>query len=90
VPELPDVPTMAKAGVPDMNIVLLTEIFVRTGISPVIAAKLEHQSKKIMLEADKPRSRTLVTDSVGRVGGEFKETIESELRVTKKSNIEIK
>jgi tripartite-type tricarboxylate transporter receptor subunit TctC len=92
VPELPDVPTMQEAGVPGLNILIWTGIFVRKGTSPEILAKLESEIRGIMQMADvKARLRSLATDAVGSSSDEFRATIQTDLErwsgVAKAANI---
>jgi tripartite-type tricarboxylate transporter receptor subunit TctC len=92
-PELPDVPTMQEAGVPDLNIPIWSGIFVRNGTPEAVAAKLESEIRAALQLPDvKARFRTLVTDAVGNSSAEFKAIIEADLErwsaVVKAANIQ--
>ncbi|MGD9922434.1 MAG: Bug family tripartite tricarboxylate transporter substrate binding protein [Pseudorhodoplanes sp.] len=95
VPELPDVPTMQEAGVPNMELVIWTGLFAKKGTDPAIVNKLEKEVRAIMQDPDvKARLRTMVTDAVGSSAEEFGSTIKRELaqwaEIAKSSNVEIK
>ena len=91
-PELPDVPTMQEAGVPDLNIPIWSGIFVRKGTPEAILTKIEGDIRATLLLPDvKSRFRTLVTDAVGNSSAEFKAIIEADIErwsaVVKAANI---
>jgi tripartite-type tricarboxylate transporter receptor subunit TctC len=92
-PELPDVPTMQEAGVPDLNIPIWSGIFVRKGTPDAVLAKLESEIRATLQLPDvKARFRTLVSDAVGNSSAEFKAVIEADLArwsaVDKAANIQ--
>jgi tripartite-type tricarboxylate transporter receptor subunit TctC len=92
-PELPDVPTMQEAGVPDLNIPIWSGIFVRKGTPEAVVAKLESEIRAAVQSADvKARFRTLVTDAVGNSSAEFEAIIKADLErwsaVVKQANIQ--
>jgi tripartite-type tricarboxylate transporter receptor subunit TctC len=79
-PELPDVPTMQEAGVPDLNIPIWSGIFVRKGTPDAVLAKLESEIRAaVQLPDVKQRFRTLVTDAVGNSSAEFEAIIRADL-----------
>ena len=91
-PELPDVPTMQEAGVPDLNIPIWSGIFVRKGTPEAILTKIEGEIRATLQLPDvKSRFRTLVTDAVGNSSAEFKAIIEADIErwsaVVKAANI---
>lgn len=95
VPELPDVPTMQEAGVPNMELVIWTGLFARKGTPPEILTKLERDVRAIMQDPEvKQKLRTLVTDAVGSSSEEFAKTIGRELeqwvQIAKTANIQAK
>src|SRR5262249_38655731 len=51
-PELPDVPSMAEAGYPEVNTKLWSGFFVAANTPPAIAAKLEATLRKAIADAD--------------------------------------
>jgi tripartite-type tricarboxylate transporter receptor subunit TctC len=92
-PELPDVPTMQEAGVPDLDIPIWSGIFVRKGTPEAVVAKLESEIRAAVQSADvKARFRTLVTDAVGNSSAEFEAIIKADLErwsaVVKQANIQ--
>ena len=92
-PELPDVPTMQEAGVPDLNIPIWSGIFVRKGTPDAVLAKLESEIRAaVQLPDVKARFRTLVTDAVGNSSAEFEAIIRADLEkwsaVVKQANIQ--
>jgi tripartite-type tricarboxylate transporter receptor subunit TctC len=48
--ELPDVPSMAEAGYPEVNIGLWSGLFVLTGTPPAIASKLATESRRALAD----------------------------------------
>ncbi|WP_375457721.1 Bug family tripartite tricarboxylate transporter substrate binding protein [uncultured Enterovirga sp.] len=81
LPELPDVPTMAEAGIPGMEVTLWTGLFAPAGTPPAIIAKLEDACRKILTEPDvRERLRSLSTDAVGSSAGEFAARIASDIQ----------
>ena len=92
-PELPEVPTMQEAGVPDLNIPIWSGIFVRKGTSDAALARLESEIRAaVQLPDVKARFRTLVTDAVGNSSAEFEAIIKADLErwaaVVKQANIQ--
>jgi tripartite-type tricarboxylate transporter receptor subunit TctC len=80
VPELPNAPTMAEAGVKDMDVALWTGLFGPSGLPPEILTKLETKMKAIMKDPQvRERLRTLAADAVGNSSAEFAAHIKSEL-----------
>jgi tripartite-type tricarboxylate transporter receptor subunit TctC len=80
--DLPDVPTMAEAGVPDLNIGLWSGIFVAAGTPPGIVKKLETALRKIMQMADvKEKFKAMATPTVGSTAAEFTRTIAVETKM---------
>jgi len=83
VAELPDVPTMAEAGLADMDTRLQwSGAFARAGTPPVIVARLEAELARVLADADvRERIRTMAYDPGGGTGAEFRKTIEDDIRV---------
>lgn len=64
VPELPDVPTMEEAGVPDMEVTIWTGIFAPPGLPPEILRKLEAATRTALSDPDaQARLRALSIDT---------------------------
>ncbi len=80
--ELPDVPTMAEAGVPGVVVGLWSGVFVRAGTAPAIIGRLEGELRKIMQMADvKDKFKQMATPTVGSTAAEFARHIEAETRM---------
>ena len=72
VPELPDVPTMAEAGIADMEVTIWTGIFAPPGLPPEILRKLEAAATTALASPDlKARLRALSIDTRIMTGSEL-------------------
>jgi tripartite-type tricarboxylate transporter receptor subunit TctC len=94
IAELPNVPTMAEAGVSGMDLTLWTGLFAPTGTPSTILAKLEEACRKILAQPDvRARLRELATDAVGSSAAEFTTRIETDIRnfteIAKAANVKI-
>jgi tripartite-type tricarboxylate transporter receptor subunit TctC len=79
--ELPDVPTMTEAGVPDVNVSLWTGLFAPAHTPPDIVAKLEGEVMKIMQMPDvKEKFKAMATPTVGGTAADFARVIDTETR----------
>ncbi|MBI3517031.1 MAG: tripartite tricarboxylate transporter substrate binding protein [Proteobacteria bacterium] len=79
IAELPDVPTMAEAGVPDMVVTLWTGFFVPAGTPPAVVKKLEAEVMRIVRLADvRERFKTLAVIPTGTSSEEFARVIASD------------
>jgi tripartite-type tricarboxylate transporter receptor subunit TctC len=79
--DLPDVPTMAEAGVPDLNVSLWTGLFGPARLPPEIARKLEAEIMKIMQMADvKAKFKNMATPTVGGTAADFVRVIDEQTR----------
>jgi tripartite-type tricarboxylate transporter receptor subunit TctC len=79
--ELPDVPTMTEAGVPDVNVSLWTGLFAPAHTPPDIVARLEGEVMKIMQMADvKEKFKAMATPTVGSTAAEFVRIIDTETK----------
>jgi tripartite-type tricarboxylate transporter receptor subunit TctC len=80
--ELPDVPTMAEAGVPDVNVSLWSGLFAPAHLPPDIARKLEAEVMKIMqMEDVKAKFKNMATPTVVSTSAEFTKAIVDQTRV---------
>jgi tripartite-type tricarboxylate transporter receptor subunit TctC len=80
--DLPDVPTMTEAGVPDVNVSLWSGLFGPAHLPSDIAKKLEAEVMKIMQMADvKEKFRNMATPTVGSSSAEFTKAIVDQTRV---------
>jgi tripartite-type tricarboxylate transporter receptor subunit TctC len=80
--DLPDVPTMAEAGIAGIDVGLWSGIFVPAATPPAIVRKLEAEFRKMMQSADvKDKFKAMATPTVGSSAAEFARTIDSETRM---------
>ncbi|HEY6963773.1 MAG TPA: tripartite tricarboxylate transporter substrate binding protein, partial [Erythrobacter sp.] len=79
--DLPDVPTMAEAGVADVNVSLWSGIFAPAHLPPEIARKLEAEIIKVMRMADvKDRFKKMATPTVGSTSADFVKVIDEQTK----------
>ncbi len=77
--ELPDVPTMTEAGVPDVNVSLWSGLFAPAHTPPDIVARLEGEIVKIMQMPDvKEKFKAMATPVVGGTAADFARVIDTE------------
>jgi tripartite-type tricarboxylate transporter receptor subunit TctC len=80
--DLPDVPTMAEAGVRDAEVELWSGIFVPAATPPAIVKKLETALRKIMQMPDvKDKFAAMATPTAGSTAQEFAHTIAVETKM---------
>jgi len=80
--ELPDVPTMAEAGVPDVNLGLWSGFFVPAGTPQPIVDKLAKEFREIVLNTEaKDRLVAMATTPSGIGPAEFARHIEAEIKL---------
>jgi tripartite-type tricarboxylate transporter receptor subunit TctC len=80
--DLPDVPTMAEAGVSGVDVGLWSGVFAPAATPPGIVRKLEAELRKVMQMADvKERFRVMATPTVGSSAQEFIRLIDVETRM---------
>lgn len=80
--DLPDVPTMAEAGVSGVNVGLWSGVFAPAATPPGIVHKLEAELRKIMQMADvKEKFRAMATPTVGSTAAEFARLIDTETKM---------
>jgi tripartite-type tricarboxylate transporter receptor subunit TctC len=92
--DLPDVPTMAEAGLPDMEVRLWSGVFAPAATPPAIVRKLEKELIEIIkLPEVNDRLKQLQVDPSGNTSEEFKRLIAAELTrwaaVAKAANIKL-
>jgi tripartite-type tricarboxylate transporter receptor subunit TctC len=79
--DLPNVPTMIEAGVPDVNVSLWSGLFGPANLPPEIARKLEAAVIKIMQMDDvKDKFRKMATPTVGGTSADFAKTIDAQTK----------
>jgi tripartite-type tricarboxylate transporter receptor subunit TctC len=90
--ELPDVPTMAEAGITGAEAVFWTGLFVPKGTPKEIIARLEAEAKAAMQDSEvRQRLRALATDAASSSPAEFADRIKADLKawgdVAKAANV---
>jgi tripartite-type tricarboxylate transporter receptor subunit TctC len=80
--DLPDVPTMAEAGVSGMEVGLWSGVFAPAATPPAVIRKLETELRKIMQMADvKGQFKAMATPTVGSTAAEFARLIDTETKM---------
>jgi tripartite-type tricarboxylate transporter receptor subunit TctC len=90
--ELPDVPSMAEAGFPDVNIHLWSGVFAPVGTPPAIARKLEAALRLAIQSPDvADKLRGMAVNPGGGPSQEFTQMIDADIRtyveVVKSANL---
>jgi tripartite-type tricarboxylate transporter receptor subunit TctC len=93
-PALPDVPSIAEAGIPEMESDTLTGLLAPAGTPPDIVAALQREVAKMVAQPDvKERLDTLGFVPIANTPAEFAARIKTELAkwadVVRKANIKI-
>jgi tripartite-type tricarboxylate transporter receptor subunit TctC len=82
LPELPDVPTMAEAGVAGVDVELWSGMFAPVGTPPAIVKKLETEFQRMMRLPDvQEKFRQMATTTVGSNAEDFTRTITAEIKM---------
>jgi tripartite-type tricarboxylate transporter receptor subunit TctC len=80
--ELPDVPSMAEAGYPEVNIGLWSGLFVLTGTPPAIAGKLDMESRRALSDPGvREKLKAMAVNPGGGPGEEFRKRIEGDIKL---------
>jgi tripartite-type tricarboxylate transporter receptor subunit TctC len=80
--ELPDVPSMAEAGYPEVNIGLWSGVFVVANTPPAIAQKLEAELRRSMADPGvREKLKAMAVNPGGGPGAEFRAKIEADIKV---------
>jgi tripartite-type tricarboxylate transporter receptor subunit TctC len=92
--ELPDVPTMAEAGITGAEAVFWTGLFVAKATPKEIVSRLEGEVRTAMLDTEiRQRLRALATDAASSSPAEFTDRIKADLKawsdVAKTANVTI-
>jgi tripartite-type tricarboxylate transporter receptor subunit TctC len=93
-PDFPDIPTMAEAGVPDMNVVSWSGFFVPAGTPKDVVKVLQDETIRIVKLPDvRERMHSLGLDPVGNTSEEFTKLIGADIArwtaVAKAANIHL-
>jgi len=80
--ELPNVPSMAEAGYPEVNIGLWSGFFVSVGTPPAIVKKLDTEIRRAMADPGvREKLKAMAVNPGGGPGDEFRKVIESDIKV---------
>jgi tripartite-type tricarboxylate transporter receptor subunit TctC len=80
--ELPDVPSMAEAGYPEVNIGLWSGLFVSAGTPPAVANKLGTESRRALADPGvRDKLKAMAVNPGGGPGEEFRKAIDSDIKV---------
>jgi tripartite-type tricarboxylate transporter receptor subunit TctC len=80
--ELPDVPTMAEAGVPEMNVGLWSGFFVPSATPRAVVDRLAREFREVILNTEvKDRLIAMAVNPVGSSPEEFTRHIDAEIRM---------
>ena len=79
--ELPDVPSMAEAGYPEVNIGLWSGVFAPVNTPPAIAKKLDAELRRALADAGvREKLKAMAVNPGGGPGEEFRKRIEATSR----------
>ena len=80
--ELPDVPSMAEAGYPEVNIGLWSGLFVPASTPPAVANKLGTESRRALADPGvRDKLKAMAVNPGGGPGEEFRKAIDSDIKV---------
>jgi tripartite-type tricarboxylate transporter receptor subunit TctC len=80
-PQLPDVPSMAEAGYPEVNTKLWSGFFVSSKTPPAIAAKLEAALRKAIADPGvTAKLKEMAVTPGGGTGAEFRKMIDADIK----------
>jgi len=80
--ELPDVPSMAEAGYPEVNIGLWSGLFVAAGTPPAVANKLATESQRALADPGvRDKLKAMAVNPGGGPGEEFRKKIDGDIKV---------
>jgi tripartite-type tricarboxylate transporter receptor subunit TctC len=80
--ELPDVPSMAEAGYPEVNIGLWSGVFVSANTPPAIAHKLDTEVRRALADAGvREKLKAMAVNPGGGPGEEFRKKIDGDIKV---------
>jgi tripartite-type tricarboxylate transporter receptor subunit TctC len=80
--ELPDVPSMAEAGYPEVNIGLWSGVFVAVNTPPAIAKKLDDAARRALADAGvREKLKAMAVNPGGGPGEEFRKKIDGDIKI---------
>ena len=81
-PELPDVPSMAEAGYPEVNIGLWSGVSVSAGTPPAIAHKLDTELRRALADSGvREKLKAMAVNPGGGPAEEFRQKIDGDIKV---------
>lgn len=81
-PELPDVPSMAEQGFPEVNVHLWSGVFAPTATPPAIAKKLEAALKQAILAPEvSDKLKAMAVNPGGTSSEDFRRMIDADIKV---------
>jgi len=79
--ELPDVPSMSEAGLPEVNVQLWSGGFVLAGTPPTIAKKLEAELRRALADTGvREKLKAMAVHPGGGPGEEFRQRIDADIQ----------
>jgi tripartite-type tricarboxylate transporter receptor subunit TctC len=79
--ELPDVPSMAEAGYPEVDIGLWSGLFVTVATPPAIVKKLDAELRRVLADAGvREKLKAMAVNPGGGPGDEFRKMIEGDIK----------
>src|SRR5262244_1108986 len=79
--ELPDVPSMAEAGYPEVNIGLWSGVFVAVNTPPAIVNKLESELRRALADAGvRDKLKAMAVNPGGGPSDEFRKVIDNDIK----------
>ena len=80
--ELPDVPSMAEAGYPEVNIGLWSGLFVPAGTPSAVANKLGTEARRALADPGvRDKLKAMAVNPGGGPGEDFRKVIDSDIKV---------
>jgi tripartite-type tricarboxylate transporter receptor subunit TctC len=78
--ELPDVPSMAEVGLPDVDIGLWSGVFVLAGTPAAVRSRLEAELRRVLAdEGVREKLKAMAVNPGGPVGDDFARTIDTDI-----------
>jgi tripartite-type tricarboxylate transporter receptor subunit TctC len=79
--ELPDVPSMAEAGFPEVDVGLWSGLFVSVETPPALVKKLDVELRRVMADAGvREKLKAMAVNPGGGPGEEFRKLIETDIK----------
>jgi tripartite-type tricarboxylate transporter receptor subunit TctC len=79
--ELPDVPSMAEVGFPEVNIGLWSGVFATAGTPPAVVKKLETELRRALADAGvREKLKGMAVNPGGGTGDEFRQLIDADIK----------